>query len=129
MKRIMGKEEFQPVYERQQTSGLTIKDFCENEAHSSSCFHYWKKKFRLSRTYTSHPDKLPDGTFISLALCRRGNLPSGCGWRRNNRTPSGIRIHLDSHGNPELTFSCVPERLTCARESILCADGSRPDGK
>ena len=59
MKRIMSKEEFLSVYERQQASGLTIKDFCENESYSSSCFHYWKKKFGLSRTYTSHPDKLP----------------------------------------------------------------------
>ena len=42
MKRIMSKEEFLSVYERQQASGLTIKDFCENEAYSSSCFHYWK---------------------------------------------------------------------------------------
>ena len=28
MKRIMSKEEFLSVYERQQASGLTIKDFC-----------------------------------------------------------------------------------------------------
>lgn len=34
MKRIMSKEEFLSVYERQQASGLTIKDFCENEAYS-----------------------------------------------------------------------------------------------
>ena len=74
MKRIMSKEEFLSVYERQQASGLTIKDFCENESYSSSCFHYWKKKFGLSRTYTSHPDKLPDDTFIPLDLRRRGNL-------------------------------------------------------
>lgn len=33
----MSKEEFLSVYERQQASGLTIKDFCENEAYSSSC--------------------------------------------------------------------------------------------
>lgn len=48
MKRIMSKEEFLSVYERQQASGLTIKDFCENEAYSFSCFHYWKKKFGLA---------------------------------------------------------------------------------
>ena len=44
----MSKEEFLSVYERQQASGLTIKDFCENEAYSFSCFHYWKKKFGLT---------------------------------------------------------------------------------
>lgn len=107
MKRIMSKEEFLSVYERQQVSGLTIKDFCENEAYSSSCFHYWKKKFGLSRTYTSHPDKLPDDTFIPLDLCRRGNLPSGAGGNVTIELPSGIRIHFDSPGNPELTFGLI----------------------
>lgn len=107
MKRIMSKEEFLSVYERQQASGLTIKDFCENEAYSSSCFHYWKKKFGLGRTYTNHPDKLPDDTFIPLDLCRRGNLPSGTGGDVTIELPSGIRIHLDSHGNPELTFGLI----------------------
>lgn len=56
MKRIMGKEEFLSVYERQQASGLTIKDFCESEAYSSSCFHYWKKKFGLS--FRKHIERL-----------------------------------------------------------------------
>ena len=32
MKRIMSKEESLSVYEKQQSSGLTIRDFCENEA-------------------------------------------------------------------------------------------------
>lgn len=35
MKRIMSKEEFLVVYERKQFSGLTIKDFCDNEAYSA----------------------------------------------------------------------------------------------
>ena len=52
MQRIMSKEEFLSVYERQQASGLTIKDFCENESYSSSCFHYWKKKFGLIAVLT-----------------------------------------------------------------------------
>lgn len=79
MKRIMSKEEFLSVYERQQVSGLTIKDFCENEAYSSSCFHYWKKKFGLSRTYTSHPDKLPDDTY-SIGSVSQGQSPVRRGW-------------------------------------------------
>lgn len=91
MKRIMSKEEFLSVYERQQASGLTIKDFCENETYSSSCFHYWKKKFGLSRTYTSHPDRVPNDTFIPLGLHRRGNLPSG--------TASSKRLETESLGS------------------------------
>ena len=107
MKRIMSKEKFLSVYERQQASGLTIRGFCENEAYSSSCFHYWKKKFGLSRTYTRHPGKLPDDTFIPLDLHVRGNLPSGTSGDVTIDLPSGIRIHLDSHGNPELTFGLI----------------------
>ena len=37
MKRIMSKEEFLVVYERPQSCGLTIRDFCENEAFLASC--------------------------------------------------------------------------------------------
>ncbi|WP_373135374.1 IS66 family insertion sequence element accessory protein TnpA [Phocaeicola plebeius] len=100
----MSKEEFLSVYERQQASGLTIKDFCENESYSSSCFHYWKKKSGLSRTHTSHPDKLPDDTFIPLDLCHRSNLPLGAGEDVTIELSSRSRIHLDNHWNPELTF-------------------------
>lgn len=142
MKRIMSKEEFPSVYERQQTNGLSIKDFCENEAYSSFCFHYWKKKFGLSRTYTSHPDNLPDNTFIPLDLCRRGNLPSNAGGDVTIELPSGIRIHLDSHGNPELTFGLIhklcdyvlmryflcPGKRTCVGNQFSVRSGSRPNG-
>jgi len=64
MKQIMSKEEFLAVYERQQSSGLSIRDFCENEAYSVSCFNYGKKKFGLSRAYRNPPEKVPAATFI-----------------------------------------------------------------
>lgn len=96
MKRIMSKEEFQAVYERQQASGLTIRDFYENEAYSSSCFHYWKKKFGLSHAYTSHLDKIPDDTFIPLNLRHNSHLPSATSGDVTIELPFGIRIPLDS---------------------------------
>ena len=37
----MSKEEFLSVYERQQASGLTIKDFCENEAYPMIRSFHW----------------------------------------------------------------------------------------
>lgn len=51
MRRIMSKDDFLAILSRQQQSGLTIKDFCENEAYSVSCFHYWKSKYNLNRPY------------------------------------------------------------------------------
>ena len=32
MKQTMNKEEFLALYKRQQSSGLTVKDFCDNES-------------------------------------------------------------------------------------------------
>ncbi|MCS2448067.1 IS66 family insertion sequence element accessory protein TnpB [Bacteroides thetaiotaomicron] len=49
--RKMSKEEFLEILSRQQRSGLTIKDFCINEAYTESSFYYWKGKFGLSRPY------------------------------------------------------------------------------
>lgn len=39
--RKMSKEEFLEILSRQQRSGLTIKDFCVNEAYTESSFYYW----------------------------------------------------------------------------------------
>ncbi len=49
----ISKEEFMAILDRQQRSGLTIRDFCSNEAYSVSGFHYWKKKFGLAKPYRS----------------------------------------------------------------------------
>lgn len=48
------KEEFKAILDRQQQSGLSIRDFCSNEAYTVSSFHYWKSKFGFSRPYRSH---------------------------------------------------------------------------
>jgi len=42
------------ILERQQNSGLSIKDFCSNESYAVSSFHYWKSKFGLTRPYNTH---------------------------------------------------------------------------
>lgn len=51
----MSKEEFMEILSRQQRSGLTIKDFCLNEAYTESNFYYWKGKYGLLRPY--HVDR------------------------------------------------------------------------
>lgn len=56
----MSKEEFLEILSRQERSGLTIKDFCTNEAYTESSFYYWKRKFGLSRPYRSG-DELSSG--------------------------------------------------------------------
>ncbi|WP_420187384.1 IS66 family insertion sequence element accessory protein TnpA [Bacteroides pyogenes] len=107
MKRIMSKEKFLAVYERQQSGGLTIRDFCEHEAYLASCFHYWKKKNGLSRVYTNRADKVPNATFIPLSLFPDSNLPSATTTGVIIELPSRINIHLDSRGNSELRLGLV----------------------
>ena len=37
-------QQFELVYDRFQSSGLSVKDFCANECILHSKFYYWKKK-------------------------------------------------------------------------------------
>jgi putative transposase len=38
----ISKEEFIVILEHQQSSGLSIKDFCANESYTVLSIHYWK---------------------------------------------------------------------------------------
>lgn len=59
----ISKEEFIKILERQQKSGLSIKDFCENESYTRSSFYYWKSKYGLGRSYNNHAG---DSTVMEL---------------------------------------------------------------
>lgn len=37
---------FEEVYDRFQSNGLSVKDFCHNECILESKFYYWKRKLR-----------------------------------------------------------------------------------
>jgi len=41
----MSKEAFLSIFERQRKSGLSIREFCMNEAYSPTSFHYWSVNF------------------------------------------------------------------------------------
>ena len=98
MKRSMSKEEFLALYQRQQSSGLTIKDFCDNESYPASCFHYWKKKYGLSHPYTKHTD-----------INHTPAIPTSSRGDRcvTIELPSGIKIHLNILSNPEIIYGLI----------------------
>lgn len=73
MRPIMSKADFLSILARQQQSELTIKDFCENEAYSVSCFHYWKSKYRLNRHMV--PVLLPLRPSLPRSVSIRHPLP------------------------------------------------------
>jgi hypothetical protein len=47
---MLTKSKFLELHRRQQESGLTVKEFCSNEAVSPATFYYWKKKLRKNNT-------------------------------------------------------------------------------
>jgi putative transposase len=99
----MSKEEFLAILDRQQQSGLSIKDFCSNEVYSVSCFHYWKSKYNLNRSSGSVSS--PSFTeFVPVSLRPASGSSSkelsGNGNREGAITieiPNGVKIHF--HGN------------------------------
>ena len=72
----MQKEsKFQELIRLQQTSGLTVKDFCSNEGIAYSTFYYWRKKLQGNRGKSD---------FIPLVVKSSGStVPEG--YIRNSR--------------------------------------------
>ncbi len=100
MRRTMSKEDFLVILTRQQQSGLSIKDFCENEAYPASCFHYWKSKYGLSRSYGSvsgsSSTEFAPVSFRSASSALPQELP---GEDSTNGSitiefPNGVKIHF-----------------------------------
>lgn len=63
--RKMSKEEFLEILSRQQRSGLTIKDFCVNEAYTESSFIIGKESL-VSHDLIMGKDPLPESSLLSI---------------------------------------------------------------
>jgi len=46
---MLNESKFLELYNRQQESGLQVKDFCSNEGIAESTFYYWRKKLQKTR--------------------------------------------------------------------------------
>jgi len=46
---MLSEPKFLKLYQRQQESGLSVRDFCSNEGIAYSTFYYWYKKTRPKR--------------------------------------------------------------------------------
>ncbi|MDD4436747.1 MAG: IS66 family insertion sequence element accessory protein TnpB [Tissierellia bacterium] len=98
----VSKEEFLVILERQQKSGLSIKDFCANESYTVSSFHYWKTKFGLTLHYNNNALDAPTDTLapISENLPVKALVASSVSSSRN--TQGEIRIKLP--GDIQVSF-------------------------
>ncbi len=50
---MLTKSKFLDLYNRQQESGLCVRDFCINEGISKSSFYYWRRKLQKPRDKNS----------------------------------------------------------------------------
>ena len=64
------------ILERQQSSGLSIKDFCTNESYTVSSFHYWKSKFGLTRPYNNHAHETAMDKLAPISFKLSENKPA-----------------------------------------------------
>jgi hypothetical protein len=106
----MNKETFMTILGRQYRSGLSIKDFCQNEGYCLSSFYYWKSKFGLTGAAgrrNSSVKELPEG-FAPVRLSRgmRPISPSVNGDEIISDEimisfPGGIKIHFRGNASSE----------------------------
>jgi len=66
----MQKEEFAEIMSRQESSSLSIKDFCINESYTASSFYYWKSKFGFTRPYNKLANESSDFVPIDISSKR-----------------------------------------------------------
>lgn len=105
----MTKEEFSQILERQQLSGLSIKDFCENETYPASSFHYWKSKYGFSRPYgNNHKEEYP----LSPIRLTSGSVPSATITNQVEiEFPGGIKVRLNNFTDLHTAGSILTQTL------------------
>lgn len=118
----MSKEEFMEILSRQQRSGLTIKDFCLNEAYTESSFYYWKGKFGLSRPYhvDRHSSSLDEfapvnltSSSVSHPACDRAATRSG---EIRIEFPGGIIAHFSGLAESQAAIQLLTQ--ICSRHVL-----------
>jgi len=98
MKHAMRKDDFLAIRERQLQSGLSIKDFCENESYPASSFYYWQSKFGLSRSYGTTSDLSDQLTPIRFPASKVERVsavdPPSVTSDISIELPNGIKVHF-----------------------------------
>lgn len=88
----MTKEEFAAMYQEQQESGLTMKEYCMLQGVSFSSYRYWRKKFGIGCNPTPSA-ALPASSLAPVQIkSPRSSTASGI----MIEMPNGVRIGFGS---------------------------------
>jgi putative transposase len=115
----ISKEEFIIILERQQQSGLSVKDFCENESYTRSSFYYWKSKYGLTRPYNNHVQDTSPGKLapISINPPVKNPVPFPPAGRDGRgeitiKLPSGVQISFKGSAQSGIAMSLLDQILS-----------------
>ncbi len=111
----ISKEEFKAILDRQQQSGLSIRDFCSNESYTVSSFHYWKSKFGFARPYRSQSreESAPPGiapvSFKSaqLSSVSTPQLQDGSSGEITIKFPGGVEVSFSGQRQTEIALQVL----------------------
>ena len=96
--RVMTKRAFRMILERQQSSGLTITEFCRNESYNPASFHHWKSKFGFTHQNVateSRPNELSEDFAPVRFSAAQRQLPTVAPTPEEEaKTPDTIMIEL-----------------------------------
>ncbi|MEA5062855.1 MAG: IS66 family insertion sequence element accessory protein TnpB [Petrimonas sp.] len=116
----ISKEEFIMILDRQEKSGLSIKDFCENESYTRSSFYYWKSKYGLTRPYNNHVNDTQAGKLapININLPVKGAASSSPMTRGDRgeitiKLPSGVQVSFKGSAQSGMAMSLLEQILSC----------------
>lgn len=112
----ISKEEFMVILERQQSSGLSIKDFCSNESYTVSSFHYWKSKFGLTRPYNNHAGETAVEKLTPISFNLPENKPARKASTSGNnkgeiriKLPGGIQVSFIGSTQTEAAINLLAQ--------------------
>ena len=97
----MDKEQFLQLLETQQSSGLSIQNYCQQHNISLSSFSYWKKKF-ISNSGSNSPLK----QLVPIKV------------HPDQRPSSGVSIHLPN--GIDVEFSTSDDKVALQMLNTIC---------
>ena len=112
------------ILERQQSSGLSIKDFCSNESYAVSSFHYQKSKFGLTRPYNNHAGETAVDKLTPISFNLPENNPARKAATSDNnkgeiriKLPGGIRVSFIGSTQTEAAINLLTQ--ICSSHVLL----------
>jgi len=119
--KAMTKRVFRAILERQRASGLSIREFCQNESYNPASFHYWKSKFGFtcSQGATGHQASNDSADFVPVRFQATTGPPIPTGEEVTKaldaimiELPTGIKIYFRGSFGTQAATQLITQMYT-----------------